>query len=111
MADARQLSTDGFALRTSVFYAVSCILVGIHLPFFPVWLQAKGFDAGQVGAILSATALLRIISVPMTTRAAERGFPLRSVIIACACATALGFTALGFAPTHLLIVVFTVFAA
>jgi PPP family 3-phenylpropionic acid transporter len=111
MADARHLSTDGFALRTSVFYAVSCILIGIHLPFFPVWLQAKGFDAGQVGAILSATALLRIISVPVTTRAAERGFPLRSVIITCACATAIGFTSLGFAPTHLLIVVCTVFAA
>ena len=111
MADELQLSTDGFALRTSFFYAVSCILVGIHLPFFPVWLQAKGFDAGQVGAILSATALLRIISVPLTTRAAERGFPLRSVIIICACATALGFTSLGFAPTHVLIVACTVFAA
>jgi len=111
MADERNLFTDGFTLRTSVFYAISCLLVGIHLPFFPVWLQAKGFDAGQVGAILSATALLRIISVPLTTGAAERGFPLRSVIITCACATALGFTSLGLAPTHLLIVVFTVFAA
>lgn len=111
MADERQLSTDGFVLRTSLFYAVSCILVGIHLPFFPVWLQAKGFDAGQVGAILSATALLRIVSVPVTTGAAERGFPLRSVIIICACATALGFTSLGFAPIHLAIVACTVFAA
>ena len=98
MADERQLSSDGFVLRTSVFYAVSCILVGIHLPFFPVWLQAKGFDAG-------------IISVPITTRAAERGFPLRSVIIACAIATAVGFTSLGLAPTHLLIIAFTVVAA
>ncbi len=111
MAHARQSSSDGFVLRTSVFYAVSCILIGIHLPFFPVWLQSSGFDAGQVGAILSATALLRIISVPLTTGAAERGVPLRSVIIACACVTAFGFTALGLAPTHLLIIAFTVVAA
>ncbi len=111
MVDERHSSKDGFALRTSFFYIVSCFLIGIHLPFFPVWLQAKGFDAGQVGAILSATALLRIVSVPVTTGAAERGFALRSVIIACATATAIGFTSLGLAPTHLLIVAFTVFAA
>ena len=111
MADERHSSNDGFALRTSFFYAVSCLLIGIHLPFFPIWLQAKGFDAGQVGAILSATALLRIISVPVTTRAAEHGFPLRSVIITCAVATAIGFTSLGLAPTAFLIIAFTVFAA
>jgi MFS transporter, PPP family, 3-phenylpropionic acid transporter len=111
MATERHLSTDGFRLRTAAFYAVSCILIGIHLPFFPVWLQAKGFDAAQVGALLAATALLRIVSVPSATHFADRFGQLRAVIIVFAVATAFGFTALGFADAFWMIVALTAFAA
>lgn len=104
-------SRDSFALRAAVFYAASYILLGVHLPFFPVWLQSTGFDAGQVGAILAATALLRIVSVPVATRAADRGFGVRRTIIVFAVATALGFIALGLVSGPVLIVALTVFAA
>ncbi len=111
MTAERHLSTDGFAFRTAFFYAVSCILMGVQLPFFPVWLEAKGFDAGQVGAILSATALMRIVSVTTATRAADHYFGVRTVIIAFAIATASGFTLLGFTDRLWLIVALTVFTA
>lgn len=94
-----------------MFYAVSNVLLGIHLPFFPVWLQSTGFDAGQVGAILAATSLLRIVSVPTATAAADRGFGVRPTIIAFAFATALGFTALGLVSAPWAIVAFTAFTA
>jgi len=71
------------------------VLLGVHLPFFPVWLESAGFDARQVGAILAATSILRIVSVPTATAAADRVFGLRPTIIAFAFATAVGFTALG----------------
>lgn len=109
---ARQHSSgDGFALRTAFFYAVSCFLMGVQLPFFPVWLEAEGFTAGQVGAILSATALMRIVSVTTATRAADHHFDIRTVIVAFAVATATGFTLLGFTDWLPLIVTLTVFAA
>jgi PPP family 3-phenylpropionic acid transporter len=111
MTAERHLSTDGFAFRTAFFYAVSCILMGVQLPFFPVWLEAKGFEAGQVGAILSATALMRIVSVTTATRAADHHFGIRNVIIAFALATATGFTLLGFTDKLWLIVALTVFTA
>ena len=101
-------SRDSFALRAAVFYAASYILLGVHLPFFPVWLQSTGFDAGQVGAILAATALLRIVSVPVATRAADRGFGVRRTIIVFAVATALGFIALGLVSGPVLIVAMAV---
>jgi PPP family 3-phenylpropionic acid transporter len=104
-------SRDSFALRAAVFYAVSNILLGIHLPFFPVWLQSTGFDAGEVGAILAATALLRVISVPTATGAADRRFGLRPTIIAFAIAAATGFTALGLVSGPVLIVALTAFTA
>lgn len=111
MTAERHLSTDGFAFRTASFYAVSCILMGVQLPFFPVWLQSKGFDAGQVGAILSATALMRIVSVTTATRAADHHFGIRLVIIAFGMATATGFTLLGFTDQLWLIVALTIFTA
>lgn len=104
-------SRDGFALRAAFFYAASYVLLGVHLPFFPVWLQASGFDAGQVGAILAATALLRVLSVPVATGAADGRLGLRTAIVTSAMATALGFTALGLASWPWLIVALTVFTA
>lgn len=111
MTAERHLSTDGFAFRTAAFYAVSCILMGVQLPFFPVWLQAKGFDAGQVGAILSATALMRIASVTTATRMADHHFGIRTAILVFAIGTATGFTLLGFVDRLALIVGLTVFVA
>jgi PPP family 3-phenylpropionic acid transporter len=104
-------SGDSFALRAAIFYAASYVLLGVHLPFFPVWLQSTGFDAGQVGAILAGTALLRVVSVPVATRAADRGFGLRPTIIAFAMVTALAFTALGVVSGPVLIVALTALAA
>jgi PPP family 3-phenylpropionic acid transporter len=104
-------SRDGFALRAAFFYAASYVLLGVHLPFFPVWLQATGFDAGQVGAILAATALLRVVSVPIATGAADRRIGLRTTIVASAFATAFGFTALGVVSGPWLIVGLTIFTA
>lgn len=94
-----------------MFYAVANILLGVHLPFFPVWLQSTGFDAGQVGAILAATALLRVVSVPVATGAADRRFGLRPTIVVLALATAAGFTALGLVSGPWLIVALTAFTA
>ena len=37
----------GFAPRLAALYAGLFILVGIQLPFFPLWLKAKGLDAQQ----------------------------------------------------------------
>jgi PPP family 3-phenylpropionic acid transporter len=111
MAAERQLSTDGFAARAALFYAVSCILLGMHMPFFPVWLQAKGFAASEVGAILAATALVRVLSVPTATHAADRRFDIRDVMIAFAAVTAAGFCALGFADRPWTIIALTVVTA
>lgn len=111
MTAERHLSTDGFASRTAFFYAVTLFLMGVQLPFFPVWIESKGFSAGEVGAILSATALMRIVSVSTATRAADHHFGIRTVIIAFGVATATGFTLLGFTDNLWLIVPLIVFTA
>ena len=66
--------TDNFAAWLSVFYAAHFLVLGISMPFFPVWLAAKGLDPGAIGLVLAAPML----GIPYRTFQnieAGRGFP------------------------------------
>jgi PPP family 3-phenylpropionic acid transporter len=70
---------------------------GIQLPFFPLWLKAKGLDAGQIGLVLAAPMLLRVLAIPVATRAADRRDALREAIIVASCLSVAGYLMLGLA--------------
>src|SRR5437588_4792985 len=65
---------DGFALRMAMFYAAFFAFNGIQLPYLPVWLEAKGLDARQIGIVLAAPMLMRVVAVPFATRLIDRRF-------------------------------------
>lgn len=96
MTTPAKLSTSGFVPRLSAFYAAYFVLIGIQLPFFPVWLAAKGLDAAQIGLILAAPAFVRVVAVPTLTRIADRYGALRETLMAAAIAAAAGYIAIGF---------------
>lgn len=84
-----------FALRLALFYGTLFGLIGTHLPFFPVWLKAVGIDASWIGVIIAAPSVTRFTILPLITGFAERRRALRGAMRLTACATALGFIALG----------------
>jgi len=43
---------DGFSVRLAALYVALFVVLGIYLPFFPLWLKAKGLDAQQIGIVL-----------------------------------------------------------
>ena len=53
----------GFAPRLAALYAAMFVVFGIQLPFFPVWLKAKGLDAGMIGVVLAAPIVVRVFSI------------------------------------------------
>ncbi|MFA6265629.1 MAG: MFS transporter [Pseudolabrys sp.] len=76
------LSSDpGFAARSAAFYAALFVLSGIVLPFFPLWLKAKGVDATLIGLTLAAPQLVRIFAIPLVTGHADRNDALRGTIV------------------------------
>jgi PPP family 3-phenylpropionic acid transporter len=107
----RKLSTSGFAVRLSAFYAAYFVLIGIQLLFFPLWLEAKGLDAAQIGLVLAAPAFVRVAAVPLLTRIADRRGAVRETLIGAAIAAALGYTAVGFSNGALAILVAVSLAA
>jgi PPP family 3-phenylpropionic acid transporter len=77
-----------------LFFAAYFVLIGIHTPFFPVWLAAKGLDAGEIGIVLAAPMLVRFFVVPVVTRLADRANALPAALILCAFATFAGYVAI-----------------
>jgi PPP family 3-phenylpropionic acid transporter len=61
-----------FELRISLIFAALFIPLGVHVPYFPLWLEAKGFDAEEIGIILAAPMFLRVVTTPLITAAADR---------------------------------------
>src|ERR1700676_3658004 len=54
---------DGFALRMATFYAAFFAFSGIQMPYLPAWLEAKGLDAREIGIVLAAPMLIRVVVV------------------------------------------------
>ena len=78
MAGAPQFSTgDHFSRKLGVFYAAYFFFNGIQLPFFPLWLGARGLDAQTIGFVIAVPMVVRIIATPLITHWADRRRALR----------------------------------
>lgn len=98
------LSSDtGFAARIAAFYAALFVLSGIVLPFFPVWLKAKGVDAALIGITLAAPQILRVLAIPVVTRQADRRDALRGTLVTLSALALAGYCAVSVAEGGLLI--------
>ena len=76
-----------FEARMSLLFAAIFVPMGIHLPYFPLWLEERGFTAGQVGLILSAPIFVRLIAAPAITALADRAPERAYVLIGLAAAS------------------------
>lgn len=96
-------SETGFAARVAVFYAALFVLSGIVLPFFPVWLRAKGVDAALIGITLAAPQIMRVVAIPLVTRHADRKDVLRGTLVTLSALALAGYCTVSMAEGGLLI--------
>ena len=96
-SNPQQSTAVYFSSRLALFYATIFIAVGIHLPFFPVWLAAKGLDAGAIGLVLAAPMIVRVFAIPTVTRAADRRGALHAVLVIACLASAASMALVGLA--------------
>jgi len=94
--------TEPGRARIATLYAAIFLGMGVGLPFFPVWLAARGLDADAIGLILSASILVRVAASLALTALADRGAEPVRLLAALNGLAALVFLALhltdGFAP-------------
>jgi PPP family 3-phenylpropionic acid transporter len=87
----------GFTPRISALYGAFFIVAGISQPFLPVWLTARGLEPATIGLVLAAPMLLRVVTIPLATRSADRHDALRLGIIVAACVACVGYGLMGLA--------------
>nr|WP_202305077.1 MFS transporter [Mesorhizobium sp. L-8-10] len=76
-----------FELRIAAIFAFLFIPQGLHLPYFPLWLELKDFGPEQIAVILSAPMFLRVFTTPLITAFADRAKDRANVLIVLAAAT------------------------
>ena len=82
MGDAA--ATRGLAARLATFYAASFLVVGIQLPFWPLWLAGRGLDARQIATVFAAAIWAKVVATPALGAIADRLGRRRGVMIALA---------------------------
>jgi PPP family 3-phenylpropionic acid transporter len=81
------------------------------MPFFPLWLKAKGLEPGWIGVVLAIPTVARLTAVPLVTRTAERHQALTHAIVATSMLTVAGFAVLAVMPGPLTIAAMLLVAA
>jgi MFS transporter, PPP family, 3-phenylpropionic acid transporter len=74
----------GQATRLGLFYAASFLVVGIQLPFWPVWLSGRGLDAQAIALVFAAAIWAKVIATPVLGALADRLGLRRAMMIALA---------------------------
>jgi len=74
----------GQATRLGAFYAASFLVVGIQLPFWPVWLAGRGLDAQEIALVFAAAIWAKVIATPLLGALADRLGRRRAVMIVLA---------------------------
>jgi len=74
------------AVRLALFYAAAFLFIGVSLPFWPVWLSARGLSATEIGLLITAGTWVRIAAPPLAAHFADRSGRRRPVLVVLAAA-------------------------
>lgn len=70
------------AIRLSLFYIAFFSVVGVLLPFWPVWLRARGLDAAEIGAVLAVMLAAKTVIAPALASLADRWGHRKRMVVA-----------------------------
>jgi PPP family 3-phenylpropionic acid transporter len=61
-----------YVLRMSAFFAGYFVFGGVFIPFFPVWLQARGLSEVEIANVIAIPVLVRVFLTPFAGMYADR---------------------------------------
>lgn len=102
---------DTSAIRIGVFYAALFAILGLHLPYLPLWLDWAGLTSSEIAIVLAVPLFLRLGFAPVIAVYADAHHAHRLVILALAAAAMVTGLVLmatrGFWPIFLVALLFT----
>lgn len=94
--------------RLALYYGAAFAMIGIHLPFWPVWLAARGLGPTEIGVVLAAGVGAKVIVNPLVAHLADKHGQRRPIMVALAVAATCAFALFGLAGELSAIVAVTV---
>ncbi len=79
------------AVRLAGFYTALFLVMGVLLPFWPVWLAERGLAASQIAAVVAFGVMIKVVGNPLAAEAADRLGERRRPILALALVAFAGF--------------------
>ncbi len=59
------MNQTSFKTRLALFYGAMFLVIGIYMPFFPVWLEGMGMNKTEITLLISGPMFARIIFTPL----------------------------------------------
>lgn len=78
------IAPSATALRLAVIYAAVFAVLGIMMPYYPVWLATRGLSTDAIGLIVGTAVAVRVVANPLAAACAERIGSVRRVAMVCA---------------------------
>lgn len=85
----------GISLRFALFYGALFFVLGVLLPFWPIWLESRGISAVEIGIILAVGPWMRVLVDPVIAKAADHAGAGRRMLVLAALVSLVAFA--GFA--------------
>ncbi|MGB0626189.1 MAG: MFS transporter [Alphaproteobacteria bacterium] len=85
----------GISLRFALFYGALFFVLGVLLPFWPIWLESRGLSAVDIGIILAVGPWMRVLVDPVIAKAADHAGAGRRMLVLAALVSLVAFA--GFA--------------
>jgi len=99
------------AVRTGAVYGSLLLMVGVMLPFLPVWLAARGFSIADIAFAIASQSVVRVVATPVLTYMADKYRARRRFIIVLSSLAAVFMLAAGLVEGRDAIVAMIVLAA
>ena len=87
------MSPQALSLRFAFYYGAVFLAVGCYLPFWPLWLEARGLTAGEIGLLLALAAWVKVIASPALAHLSDRAGWGKGTIVLLAGLSLLAFAA------------------
>lgn len=72
------------ALRLSLLYGAMFTVIGVQMPFWPVWLESRGMGPTEIGILLGAIYWAKVVTNPLIAQVIDHHGGRRKAMLALA---------------------------
>lgn len=81
IAETNQGMPSGFELRIALAYFAIFTSSGLHLPYFPLWLEYRSLTPTEISIVLSMPLFVRVIAAPLVSMLADHSNDRAHILI------------------------------